>query len=179
MNSFVGTIFSVLRSDGVVEGGTGAMDKPKKKLLIITNHSYMLYRFRKELIEALSDEYDVVISTPFVGHEEDLKALGARCIETEVNRRSVNPVTDLKLICTYKEILKKEKPDLVITYSIKPNIYAGYLCGKMHIPFYANVQGLGTAFQKPVLSDIVTIMYRKALKKAEKVFLIFSAIPLM
>ena len=167
---FIGTIFSVLRSDGVVEGGTGAMDKSKKKLLIITNHSYMLYRFRKELIEALSDEYDVVISTPFVGHEEDLKALGARCIETEVNRRSVNPVTDLKLIRTYKEILKKEKPDLVITYSIKPNIYAGYLCGKMHIPFYANVQGLGTAFQKPVLSDIVTIMYRKALKKAEKVF---------
>ena len=78
--------------------------------------------------------------------------LGVRCIETDVERRSVNPFTDLKLFHTYKTILKKEKPDLVLTYSIKPNIYAGYLCGKMKIPFYANVQGLGTAFQKPVLS---------------------------
>mgnify|MGYP002559486743 CR=1 FL=1 len=68
-----------------------------------------------------------------------------------------------------KKILKRENPDLVITYSIKPNIYAGYLCGKMKIPFLANVQGLGTAFQKPVLSDMVTVMYRTALRKVEKV----------
>lgn len=67
--------------------------------------------------------------------------------------------------------MKRENPDLVITYSIKPNIYAGYLCGKMKIPFLANVQGLGTAFQKPVLSDMVTVMYRTALRKVEKVIL--------
>ena len=95
--------------------------------------------------------------------------MGAHCIETEVDRRSVNPVTDLRLLRTYKKILKRENPDLVITYSIKPNIYAGYLCGKMKIPFLANVQGLGTAFQKPVLSDMVTVMYRTALRKVEKV----------
>ena len=65
--------------------------------------------------------------------------------------------------------MKRENPVLVITYSIKPNIYAGYLCGKMKIPFLANVQGLGTAFQKPVLSDMVTVMYRTALRKVEKV----------
>ena len=40
----------------------------------------------------------------------------------------------------------------------------------MKIPFYANVQGLGTAFQKPVLSGIVTQMYRIAFQKVEKVF---------
>lgn len=166
---FFGTISSVLRSDGVVEGGTGNMDR-KKEILIVTNHSYMLYRFRKELIEELLKDHKVVISTPFVGHEDDLRELGARCIETEVDRRSINPLTDLKLLRSYQTLLKKEKPDLVITYSIKPNIYMGYLCGKMRIPFYANVQGLGTAFQKPILSDIVTLMYKKALKKAEKVF---------
>lgn len=170
----LGTIRSVLKSEGVVEGGTGAMKSEcndrKKKLLIVTNHSYMLYRFRKELIQKLQEDYKIVISTPFVGHEEDLRNLGVRCIETDVERRSVNPFTDLKLFHTYKTILKKEKPDLVLTYSIKPNIYAGYLCGKMKIPFYANVQGLGTAFQKPVLSGIVTQMYRIAFQKVEKVF---------
>ena len=79
----------------------------KKKLLIVTNHSYMLYRFRKELIQRLMEDYEVVISTPFVGHEEDLRNLGVRCIETDVERRSVNPFTDLKLFHTYKTILKK------------------------------------------------------------------------
>ena len=104
----LGTVSSVLKSEGVVEGGTGAMSSgrkmDKKKILIITNHSYMLYRFRKELIQRLMEDYEVVISTPFVGHEEDLQELGAHCIETEVDRRSVNPVTDLRLLRTYKKI---------------------------------------------------------------------------
>lgn len=170
----LGTVSSVLKSEGVVEGGTGAMSSGgkinKKKILIITNHSYMLYRFRKELIQKLLEDSEVVISTPFVGHETDLKELGANCIKTEVDRRSINPFTDLKLLHTYKTILKQEKPDLVITYSIKPNIYAGYLCGKMKIPFCANVQGLGTAFQKALLSNLVTVMYRTAFRKVETVF---------
>ena len=170
----LGTVSSVLKSEGVVEGGTGAMSSGgkinKKKILIITNHSYMLYRFRKELIQKLLEDSEVVISTPFVGHETDLKELGANCIKTEVDRRSINPFTDLKLLRTYKTILKQEKPDLVITYSIKPNIYAGYLCGKMKIPFCANVQGLGTAFQKALLSNLVTVMYRTAFRKVETVF---------
>ena len=111
MRCILGTIRSVLKSEGVVEGGTGARHMQncnKKKLLIVTNHSYMLYRFRKELIQRLMEDYEVVISTPFVGHEEDLQELGAHCIETEVDRRSVNPVTDLKLLRTYKKILKSE-----------------------------------------------------------------------
>ena len=170
----LGTVSSVLKSEGVVEGGTGAMSSGgkinKKKILIITNHSYMLYRFRKELIQKMLEDSEVVISTPFVGHETDLKELGANCIKTEVDRRSINPFTDLKLLRTYKTILKQEKPDLVITYSIKPNIYAGYLCGKMKIPFCANVQGLGTAFQKALLSNLVTVMYRTAFRKVETVF---------
>lgn len=170
----LGTVSSVLKSEGVVEGGTGAMSSgrkmDKKKILIITNHSYMLYRFRKELIQKLLEDSEVVISTPFVGHETDLKELGANCIKTEVDRRSINSFTDLKLLHTYKTILKQEKPDLVITYSIKPNIYAGYLCGKMKIPFCANVQGLGTAFQKALLSKLVTVMYRTAFRKVETVF---------
>lgn len=170
----LGTVSSVLKSEGVVEGGTGAMSSgrkmDKKKILIITNHSYMLYRFRKELIQKLLEDSEVVISTPFVGHETDLKELGANCIKTEVDRRSINPFTDLKLLHTYKTILKQEKPDLVITYSIKPNIYAGYLCGKMKNPFCANVQGLGTAFQKALLSNLVTVMYRTAFRKVETVF---------
>lgn len=140
------------------------------KILIITNHSYMLYRFRRELIENLMQEHEVVLSMPFVGHEDDFQAMGLRCIHTEVDRRGINPKTDLKLFNTYRSMLKREKPDMVITYSIKPNIYAGLACSMAGIPFCANVQGLGTAFQRKGLAQIVTLMYKTALRKAKTVF---------
>lgn len=140
------------------------------KILIITNHSYMLYRFRRELIAQLQKDHEVVLSMPFVGHEEDFQAMGLRCIHTDVDRRGINPKTDLKLMQTYHKLLKSERPDLVITYSIKPNIYAGLICGMMGIPYCANVQGLGTAFQRKGLAQFVTLLYRAALKKAKVVF---------
>lgn len=150
--------------------GKGKGNRARKKVLIATNYSFMLYRFRRELIEALMAEHEVVLTMPFTGHEEDFLAMGLKCIETPLQRRSVNPFTDLKLIRNYERILKTEKPDAVITYSIKPNIYAGYLCGKLGIPFYANVQGLGTAFQKPGLAQFVTLLYKTAFRKVQKVF---------
>ena len=140
------------------------------KILIITNHSYMLYRFRLELIQALMKQHEVVLSMPFVGHEDDFQALGLRCIETDVDRRGINPATDLKLLCTYRKLLKQERPDLVITYSIKPNIYGGLACRMAGIPYCANVQGLGTAFQRKGLAQFVTVLYRLALGKAKTVF---------
>lgn len=141
-----------------------------KKILIITNHSYMLYRFRKELIRTLAEENEVVLSMPFVGHEDDFQAMGLKCINTEVDRRGINPKTDLKLFAAYRRLLREERPDLVITYSIKPNIYAGMACRLAGIPFCANVQGLGTAFQRKGLAAFVTLLYRVALRKAKTVF---------
>ena len=140
------------------------------KFLIVTNHSYMLWQFRRELIVALQKRGEVVLSMPFVGHERDFADMGCRCIETPIERRGINPITDGKLLLNYQRILREERPDLVITYSIKPNIYAGYLCGQMGIPCCVNVQGLGTAFQKEPIAALVTQMYRVALKKAKVVF---------
>ena len=140
------------------------------KILMITNHSYMLYRFRRELIKELQKEHEVILSMPFVGHEEDFKSMGLKCIHTDVDRRGINPKTDLKLIQTYRKLLKTERPDMVISYSIKPNIYAGLICRMLKIPYCANVQGLGTAFQRKALAQFVTVLYRTALKKAKTVF---------
>ncbi len=140
------------------------------KFLVLTNHSYMLWRFRRELIAALMERGEVVLSMPYVGHEQDFKAMGCRCIETPVDRRGINPLKDTKLLQTYRKPLLEEKPDMVITYSIKPNIYGGFLCGRMGIPCCVNVQGLGTAFQRKRIAKIVTVMYRMALTKAKVVF---------
>lgn len=168
--SLIKTAAVVVSSEGVVEGGTGALEGKKKKILIITNHSYMLYQFRRELIEKLMETYEVILSMPFVGHEDDFAAMGCKCVETDVDRRGINPITDFKLLQFYNKIITEEKPDKVITYSIKPNIYAGLICGHKKIPYYANVQGLGTAFQKKALSLLVGLMYKTAFRKVKAVF---------
>ena len=141
-----------------------------KKCVIITNHSYMLWRFRRELILRIAEECEVIIVTPFVGHENDFKKLGIRCIEVDVDRRSLNPLKDLKLMETYKKVLKSENADMVITYSIKPNIYGGFACRLQKIPYCVNVQGLGSAFEKPAIARLATLLYRVAVKKAKTVF---------
>lgn len=140
------------------------------KILIATNHSYMLWRFRKELIETLSKDHEVVLSMPFVGHEDDFKGMGLRCIDTPIDRRGIDLVNDMKLIRTYRRMLDEVRPDTVITYSIKPNIYLGRLCRRRGISYFTNVQGLGTAFEKPILSKVVSLMYRSALRSVGRVF---------
>ena len=140
--------------------------------MIATNHAYMLWQFRRELISELKKEHEVILSLPFdeEQHEKPFQEMGVKCIDTPIERRGINPLTDLKLMRHYKQILKDERPDLVITYSIKPNVYAGLICGRMGIPFCANVQGLGTAFQKAGLAQFVTLLYKMAFRKVRTVF---------
>jgi galacturonosyltransferase len=100
-----------------------------------------------------------------------LEAAGCHLIPTVMDRRGLNPVKDLKLYQGYRRLLRTQKPDMVITYTIKPNIYGGYAAKRCGIPYAANITGLGTAFQKPgMLRRLVTVMYKVALKKAKTVF---------
>ncbi len=140
------------------------------KILFVTNHSYMFWQFRREIVSELSKKHEILISTPFVGQEDALRELGCRVIETNIERRGINPVTDIGLAFKYFKLIRSERPDLIVTYSIKPNIYAGVVAQICGIPYCANVQGLGTAFQKKWLSVFVTLMYKFALKKARTTF---------
>ena len=140
------------------------------KILIVTNHSYMLWQFRRELIQELLKKGEVIISTPFMGHEEDFAAMGCRCIRTDFERRNINPWREIQLFSFYRKLLKAEKPDLVLTYSVKPNIYAGILSRLCKIPYCVNVQGLGSAFQRFGISRGITVLYRLALHGASTVF---------
>ena len=140
------------------------------RILVAINHSYMLWQMRKELIKRLLDFGEVVISTPFVGHEHDFEDMGCRCIEAVFDRHGTDPLQETKLIAYYKKIIEEIRPDLVITYSIKPNVYAGTICRLKGIPYCANITGLGTAFRHKFISPAVTVMYRTAVRGARAVF---------
>lgn len=140
------------------------------KYLLITNHSYMFWQFRRELVSALLEKGEVVISTPFVGHEDDFLAMGCRCIEARFERRSTGIRQNLKLLRYYHRLIRMEKPDLVVTYSVKPNIFAGLVCQCLGVPYCSHVQGMGTAFERKRIAGLVSLLYRCALRKAKVVF---------
>lgn len=141
------------------------------KILILANYDVGLYQFRYELIENLLKEHSVTISLPYGELVEPLKEMGCVFADTPVDRRGINPVTDLKLFMQYRKLLRSEKPELVITYTIKPNVYGGLACRMAKIPYAVNITGLGTAFQKQgLLRKLVVFLYKTALKKAKVVF---------
>jgi len=131
-----------------------------------------MYDFRHELIEELKHQgCAVTLLTPFDNKVKDLEQLGIHMVNTPVDRRSVNPLKDLELLFLYHNLLRKIRPDLVITYTIKPNIYGGLACRCMKIPHAANITGLGTAFQKEgILKRLVIMLYQVGLKRTETVF---------
>lgn len=141
------------------------------KILILANFDVGLYQFRRELICSLLEDHTVTISLPDGDLVRPLEEMGCRFVDTPVDRRGINPVTDLKLLLQYRKILREEKPDLVITYTIKPNIYGGIACQMAKVPYAVNITGLGTAFQKQgALRKLVTLLYKVALRKAKVVF---------
>lgn len=141
------------------------------KILILANNDVGLYQFRRELIEELLKENQVTIALPQGNLVEPLVKKGCKFIDTPLDRRGVNPIRDFRLLKQYIKILNAENPDLVITYTIKPNVYGGFASRMKRIPYAINVTGLGTAFQKQgMLRKLVTCMYKVGLKKAKVVF---------
>ena len=142
------------------------------KVVIIANNSNGLYLFRRQLISALIElGLEVIALTPFDRDVDNLKNLGTELIETPIDRRGTNPIRDYSLMKLYNRELKRIKPDLVITYTIKPNVYGGIVCRKLKIPYAANITGLGTAFEGTgVLRKVAAVLNRTALKKAKMVF---------
>lgn len=143
-----------------------------KNVVFIGNNSSGMYVFRGDLIsEVINRGNDVTVLVPHNIKFDELNDLGAAVIETPLDRRGINPLRDFKLFKNYIKTLKDIAPKLVVTYTIKPNIYGGFACRLLKIPYAVNITGLGTAFQNDgLLKKIVTVMYKISLKKAKVVF---------
>lgn len=142
------------------------------KILILANNDVGLYKFRKELIQELIRRGNkVIVSVPDGELIPDIRNLGVKVILTDVDRRGINPLTDLKLLMRYFRMEVTLKPDLVITYTIKPNVYGGLVSRILHIPYAENITGLGTTFQREnFVKKLVCFLYKISSKRAKVVF---------
>ena len=142
------------------------------RVMILANNDVGLYKFRRELVEALLKEHEVYICLPDGDFVKKLTEMGCRFIPCDLlDRHGTNPAKELKLLAWYKKVLKEYKPDIVFTYTIKPNVYGGAACAELGIPYVANITGLGTAVENGGLMQKITLtLYRFGLRKAQKVF---------
>lgn len=149
-------------------------DIVSKKILVLANFIAGLHSFRKEVMKAIVDAgYELYISVPDTDNErvEYFKGIGCKIIKTEFNRRGTNPIADLKLMMTYRRIIKKLKPRAVLSYTIKPNVYGGIACRLTRTPQIANVTGLGDAIENGGWMQKLTVtLYGIGIGKAKQVF---------
>lgn len=144
----------------------------KKKVILLGNHSLVIFNFRKEIIKELLEKgFEVIISLPYDEKVDEMVSWGCKYERIEVDRRGVNPITDAKLLLNYLKLIKKIKPDVVLAYTAKPNVYGGIACRILKVPCVNNVTGLGSGFKKGrLIKFILETLYKCGLKKSKCVF---------
>ncbi|MEI3085021.1 MAG: glycosyltransferase family 4 protein [Oscillospiraceae bacterium] len=143
-----------------------------KKILILSNHFITLYNFRRELIARLiSHGHKVYISMPEDERNGYFAQLGCEIIVTPMSRRGMNPAQDISLLHRYKRIMREVQPDIIFSYTIKPNIYGTMASNALHYKQVCNVTGTGATFlHENLLAKLVRVLYRHSMKYAYKVF---------
>lgn len=143
-----------------------------KKIVIVYNTSHYVYLFRLSLItELINSGYSVTVVAPYDEYSERLIEFGVEYVDFEMNNESTSIISELISICKLWKILSTLSPDIVLNYTVKPNIYSSIICRFLSIPTINNVTGLGTAFiQGGWLTFCVKLLYRVTHKNVGHVF---------
>ncbi|MCC9137173.1 glycosyltransferase family 4 protein [Pontibacter silvestris] len=141
------------------------------RIAIVINTSWNIYNFRMSLIKALLTEgHEVVAVAPHDAYADKLIEAGARFVPVMMEK-GTNPFKDILLTWRLYQAYRQVKPDVVLHYTIKPNIYGSVAAHMAGIPAINNVSGLGTVFiTKDYISSIAIKLYRLAFQYPAKVF---------
>jgi len=146
------------------------------KIALVSNTDYSMYYFRLGLIRALlAKRYDVHIVCPDGKYVQEFEKEGVKCHRLYVDRKGTNPFNELRTIWQLLRIFKKERFDLVHTFTIKPNIYGSIAAKFAGVPAIMNsVTGLGYVFiergvKRKILRTLVVYLHRFAFRFSKKV----------
>lgn len=150
--------------------------KKGKKILLIGNCYTTVAGFRKELVvELVRQGYDVYVSFPNHSHgesekgEEFAEETGCSFIEIKINRRTINIFDEFGSFLRIKSVIKKVKPNCVLLFTIKVNVYGGMICAMKNIPYIINVTGLGSGLDRDIIGKLLRPLYICCANKANVV----------
>ncbi|MEX6505330.1 glycosyltransferase family 4 protein [Jiella sp. M17.18] len=144
----------------------------RPRIFLSINSAWNVYNFRAGVIRALIDSgFEVIAATPPDQYEPRLTSLGCRYIPLPMDNKGSSPVRDLLLMSRYWRLLRRERPDVFLGYTIKPNVYGSLVAHILGIPVVNNISGLGTAFHSDTwLLRLVKALYRVSLRRSHTVF---------
>ncbi|MEF8721765.1 MAG: glycosyltransferase family 4 protein [Candidatus Accumulibacter meliphilus] len=142
------------------------------KVVIALNTAWNLVNFRSGLIRALvSEGYDVVAIAPFDEYAHRLSNLGCRYISLHMDNKGTNPGRDLLLFYRFLRLFQKERPDVYLGFTVKPNVYGSFAALALGIPTINNIAGLGSVFiDNGWLARLVRALYKVSLSRSAVVF---------
>jgi len=141
-------------------------------LLVTVNAAWNLVNFRRGLIAALlADGHRLTVLAPRDAAATELETMGCRVIDLPMDRKGLSPVRDLALLWRFWRQMGRDRPDAVLSYTIKNNIFGALAARARGIPFLPNITGLGTAFLSGRgLQGLVEALYRRAFAGVPCVF---------
>lgn len=142
------------------------------KIMIVINTAWNLVNFRAGLIRALvAQGHEVVAVAPYDDYAPRLAELGCRFVALPMDNKGTHPGRDLLLFLRFLKLLRRERPDVYLGYTIKPNVYGSSAAHLLGIPVVNNIAGLGTAFIRDSwLTRLVRRLYKTALSRSYHVF---------
>jgi glycosyltransferase involved in cell wall biosynthesis len=142
------------------------------RVAIVLNTSWNIFNFRMNLIRSLqSAGHEIHTIAPTDDYTAKLTEAGCIHHALKMDSRGANPLKDLALIFELYSTYKKVKPDVILHYTIKPNVYGALAASFLKIPVVNNVCGLGTVFLKnDLLSAFAMFLYRISFRFPKKVF---------
>jgi len=141
------------------------------KIAIVSNTSWSLFNFRFQLAKEIRKAaYEVVLVAPYDEYSDRL-SVEFEYHDIYISNKGTNPKEDIKTTIEFYKLYKKIKPDIVLHYTIKPNVYGTVACDFLGIKTINNIAGLGTLFIKQnFITKIAKYLYRYSQAKATKVF---------
>jgi glycosyltransferase involved in cell wall biosynthesis len=142
------------------------------KIIICINTAWNLVNFRTGLIRGLMGQgYEVVAVAPHDEYAAKLTDIGCRFVALPMDNKGINPVKDLILLFRFMRLLGRERPDVFLGYTVKPNVYGSLAAHVLGIPVVNNVAGLGAVFMRDTwLTRLVRFLYKIALSRSRHVF---------
>jgi glycosyltransferase involved in cell wall biosynthesis len=142
------------------------------RIAIVLNTSWNIYNFRMNFIQSLLKQgYEVHTIAPEDSYTPLIQGAGCIHHKIKMDSRGANPIKDSALIVELFAIYRKVKPDVILHYTIKPNVYGTIAAALLGIPVINNVCGLGTVFLKNnFVSAIAIFLYKISFRFASKVF---------
>ncbi|CAN5334929.1 glycosyltransferase family 4 protein [soil metagenome] len=142
------------------------------KVAIVLNTSWNIYNFRMNFVKAmLAKGYEVHTIAPLDGFTHCLTEAGCIHHPVKMDSRGINPIKDVALVAELWSIYRTLRPDVILHYTIKPNVYGSLAASMLGIPTVNNVCGLGTVFlKKNLLSAIALFLYKWTFRYPKKVF---------